>query len=62
MSGFPKTSGGCVTHPDIPWRRNAEIASSSVERFPDERTLAINADRSSLESGSFVVIALAGSQ
>ena len=60
MSGLPMTFAGCVTHPDIPWHRKAETALSSVDRLPDERTLAIKADRSSFVSGSFIVIPLTG--
>ena len=62
MSGLPRTFAGCVTHPDILWRRKVKIALISVDRLPDDRTLAINADRSSLVSGSFMVFSLIGLQ
>ncbi len=45
-SGCPGTQRGCMRHPLIPLLTRASLTRISVERFPVDRTLDINALRS----------------
>jgi hypothetical protein len=53
-SGAPGTSRECKVQPRIPDLIRAILTRTSVERFPLERTLAINRLRSSVDSESMV--------
>jgi hypothetical protein len=51
-SGAPGTSRECKVQPRIPDLMRAILTRTSVERFPFERTLAINRLRSAVDSES----------